>query len=133
METEFIHLSDRYLYAKSSSNTIDMINRTNFKKIHSLKALRPKCILEVERPVDDLEIYSASIFIGCWDSIVEVINFKIIRKKVAKLEEDRLLKEDINAIIQLVKTKQIVVKFKQLLTIIRRQKYLKQRDTQSFF
>ena len=81
METEFIHLSDRYLYAKSSSNTIDMINRTNFKKIHSLKALRPKCILEVERPVDDLEIYSASIFIGCWDSIVEVINFKIIRNE----------------------------------------------------
>ena len=37
-------------------------------------------------------------------------NFKIIRKKVNKLEDDRLLKDDINNMIQLVKTQQIIVK-----------------------
>lgn len=36
-------------------------------------------------------------------------NFKIIREKVPKLEEDRLLKEDINALISMVKNNQIIV------------------------
>ncbi|MCF7561412.1 histidine ammonia-lyase [Sabulilitoribacter multivorans] len=37
-------------------------------------------------------------------------NFKIIRSKVAKLEEDRILKDDINALITLVKNQAFVVK-----------------------
>lgn len=37
-------------------------------------------------------------------------NFKIIRAKVSKLEEDRLLKEDINAMITLVNTQSFIVK-----------------------
>jgi len=36
-------------------------------------------------------------------------NFKIIREKVDKLEEDRILKDDINAIIELVKRQKFVV------------------------
>ncbi len=37
-------------------------------------------------------------------------NFKIIRAKVDKLEEDRILKDDINAIIEMVKKQEFVVK-----------------------
>lgn len=37
-------------------------------------------------------------------------NYKIIRSKVKKLEDDRLLKNDINAMIQFVKNKTIIVK-----------------------
>ena len=37
-------------------------------------------------------------------------NHNIIREKVAKLEEDRLLKDDINNMIQLVKNKKLIVK-----------------------
>jgi histidine ammonia-lyase len=36
-------------------------------------------------------------------------NFSIIREKVAKLEEDRILKEDINAMITMVKNRTIIV------------------------
>ena len=37
-------------------------------------------------------------------------NFKIIRNNVDKLEEDRLLKDDINTLINLVKKQSLVVK-----------------------
>ena len=38
-------------------------------------------------------------------------NHKIIREKVDKLEDDRLLKDDINNMIQLVKNKKLIVKY----------------------
>ena len=38
------------------------------------------------------------------------LNFNIIREKVDKLEEDRLLKDDINAMITLVKNRSFIVK-----------------------
>lgn len=37
-------------------------------------------------------------------------NFKIIRQKVTKLEEDRILKDDINKMIWLVRNKAFIVK-----------------------
>lgn len=37
-------------------------------------------------------------------------NFKLIRSKVAKLEEDRVLKDDINALISMVKNKEFTVR-----------------------
>ena len=43
-------------------------------------------------------------------SILIEKNIKIIRAKVAKLEEDRLLKDDINAIIAMVSSQTIIVK-----------------------
>jgi len=43
-------------------------------------------------------------------SILIEKNIKIIRAKVAKLEEDRLLKDDINAIISMVSNQTIIVK-----------------------
>ena len=36
-------------------------------------------------------------------------NFKIIREKVNKLEDDRLLKDDINNMVSLVKTQSFIV------------------------
>jgi histidine ammonia-lyase len=42
-------------------------------------------------------------------SVIIEENFKIIRKKVAKLEDDRLLKDDIYAMIQLVKNRSLRV------------------------
>ena len=43
-------------------------------------------------------------------SIIIEENFKIIREKVVKLEDDRVLKDDINAMITLVKNQSILVK-----------------------
>lgn len=43
-------------------------------------------------------------------SVILEKNFAIIRSKVAKLEEDRILKDDINALIQLVKQQAFIVK-----------------------
>jgi histidine ammonia-lyase len=43
-------------------------------------------------------------------SLIIEKNFLIIREKVAKLEEDRILKEDINAMITMVKNRTIIVK-----------------------
>ncbi|WMI64585.1 histidine ammonia-lyase [Aestuariibaculum sp. YM273] len=43
-------------------------------------------------------------------SVILEKNFAIVRSKVAKLEEDRILKDDINALIQLVKTQSFIVK-----------------------
>ncbi len=43
-------------------------------------------------------------------SVIIEENFKLIRSKVAKLEEDRVLKDDINALINLVKEEQFTVK-----------------------
>ncbi len=43
-------------------------------------------------------------------SKIVVENFKIIRNKVKKLEEDRVLKDDINAMIELVKNQSFIVK-----------------------
>jgi histidine ammonia-lyase len=37
-------------------------------------------------------------------------NFRIIRSKVAKLEDDRLLKDDVTAMVELVKARAFVVK-----------------------
>jgi len=42
-------------------------------------------------------------------SVIIEENFKIIREKVAKLEDDRVLKDDINAMIQLVKNRSLRV------------------------
>ncbi|WBX73193.1 histidine ammonia-lyase [Tenacibaculum pacificus] len=44
-----------------------------------------------------------------FSSILEE-NFKIIRNKVAKLEEDRVLKDDINALINMVKNREFTVR-----------------------
>ncbi len=43
-------------------------------------------------------------------SKIVVENFKIIRSKVAKLEDDRILKDDINNMIELVKNRSFIVK-----------------------
>ncbi|TCI85548.1 histidine ammonia-lyase [Tenacibaculum sp. M341] len=43
-------------------------------------------------------------------SVIIEENFSLIRSKVAKLEEDRVLKDDINALINLVKEEQFIVK-----------------------
>ncbi|MGZ0016303.1 histidine ammonia-lyase [Yeosuana sp. AK3] len=43
-------------------------------------------------------------------SVILEENFKIIRNKVDKLEEDRMLKDDINALIHLVKNQAFIVK-----------------------
>ena len=40
-----------------------------------MKALRPKCILEIQNDTRG-DQFSATVFIGCWDSTVEIIKFK---------------------------------------------------------
>lgn len=45
-----------------------------------MKALRPKCILEIIN--EDLEnLFVATVFVGCWDSTVEIIKFSIIKNE----------------------------------------------------
>ena len=68
----------------------------NIEKILAIELMYAAQAMEFRRP------YTFS-------TIIEE-NFKLIRSKVEKLEDDRILKEDINAMIQLVKNKQFTVK-----------------------
>ncbi|WP_299669843.1 histidine ammonia-lyase [uncultured Polaribacter sp.] len=68
----------------------------NLEKILAIELMYAAQALEFRRP-------------NTFSKIIEK-NHSIIREKVDKLEEDRLLKDDINNMIQLVKTKKILVK-----------------------
>ncbi|MDO7170599.1 histidine ammonia-lyase [Mariniflexile sp. AS56] len=68
----------------------------NIDKILAIELMYAAQAMEFRRP-------------NTFSEIIES-NFKIIRNKVAKLEEDRILKDDINALITLVKTQKFIVK-----------------------
>ncbi|MEZ4855345.1 MAG: histidine ammonia-lyase [Gelidibacter sp.] len=68
----------------------------NLEKILAIELMYAAQAMEFRRP-------------NTFSKIIED-NFKIIRNKVAKLEEDRLLKDDINHMIQLVKNQAFIVK-----------------------
>ncbi|MFI0428003.1 histidine ammonia-lyase [Mariniflexile sp. HMF6888] len=68
----------------------------NIEKILAIELMYAAQAMEFRRP-------------NTFSEIIEN-NFKIIRSKVAKLEEDRMLKDDINALIMLVKSRKIIVK-----------------------
>jgi histidine ammonia-lyase len=68
----------------------------NLEKILAIELMYAAQAMEFRRP-------------NTFSKIIED-NFKIIRNKVAKLEEDRLLKDDINHMIQLVKNEAFIVK-----------------------
>lgn len=67
----------------------------NLEKILAIELMYAAQAIEFRRP--------------CMFSKIIEENFKIIRSKVDKLEEDRILKDDINCMINLVKTKSFVV------------------------
>ena len=67
----------------------------NLEKILAIELMYAAQALEFRRP--------------CKFSKIIEENFKIIRSKVNKLEEDRILKDDINCMVNLVKTKSFVV------------------------
>ena len=68
----------------------------NIEKILAIELMYAAQAMEFRRP-------------NTFSTIIEE-NFKIIREKVAKLEDDRILKDDIYAMIQLVKNKAFIVK-----------------------
>ena len=68
----------------------------NLEKIIAIELMYAAQALEFRRPTT-------------FSKIIEK-NHKIIRAKVNKLEEDRLLKDDINQMILLVENKEIIVK-----------------------
>lgn len=68
----------------------------NLEKILAIELMYAAQAMEFRRP-------------NTFSKVIED-NFKIIRNKVAKLEEDRLLKDDINHMIQLVKNEAFIVK-----------------------
>lgn len=68
----------------------------NLEKILAIELMYAAQSLEFRRP-------------NTFSKIIEK-NHSVIRTKVGKLEDDRLLKEDINAMILLVKNKQLIVK-----------------------
>jgi len=68
----------------------------NLEKILAIELMYAAQALEFRRP-------------NTFSPVIEK-NFSIIREKVAKLEEDRILKEDINAMITMVKNRAIIVK-----------------------
>ena len=69
----------------------------NLEKIIAIELMYATQALEFRRP-------------NTFSKIIEK-NYKIIREKVDKLEDDRLLKDDINNMILLVKTKKLIVKY----------------------
>ena len=68
----------------------------NIEKIFAIELMYASQGLEFRRP-------------NKFSSIIEE-NFKLIREKVDKLEDDRLLKDDIKQMIELVKTQSLVVR-----------------------
>ncbi len=68
----------------------------NIEKILAIELMYATQAMEFRRP-------------NTFSTIIEE-NFKIIREKVAKLEDDRILKDDIYAMIELVKNKSLIVK-----------------------
>ncbi len=68
----------------------------NLEKILAIELMYAAQALEFRRP-------------NTFSDIIEE-NFKIIREKVAKLEDDRLLKDDINAMIKLVANQAFILK-----------------------
>ncbi|WP_194850065.1 histidine ammonia-lyase [Nonlabens antarcticus] len=68
----------------------------NIEKILAIELMYAAQAMEFRRP-------------NTFSKIIEE-NFKIIRSKVAKLEDDRILKDDIYAMIELVKNKSLIVK-----------------------
>jgi len=68
----------------------------NIEKILAIELMYAAQAMEFRRP-------------NRFSDIIEE-NFRIIRSKVDKLEDDRILKDDINNLIQLVKNKAIIVK-----------------------
>ena len=68
----------------------------NIEKILAIEVMFAAQALEFRRP-------------NKFSAIIEE-NFKIIRKKVNKLEDDRLLKDDINNMVTLVKTQSFIVR-----------------------
>ena len=69
----------------------------NLEKILAIELMYSAQALEFRRP-------------NTFSKIIEK-NYSIIREKVDKLEDDRLLKDDIHNMIQLVKTKKLIVKY----------------------
>ena len=69
----------------------------NLEKILAIELMYAAQALEFRRP-------------NTFSEIIEK-NHSIIREKVDKLEDDRLLKDDIHNMIQLVKTKKLIVKY----------------------
>ncbi|CAL2092528.1 histidine ammonia-lyase [Tenacibaculum sp. 190524A05c] len=67
----------------------------NLEKILAIELMYAAQAMEFRRP-------------NTFSEIIES-NFKLIRSKVAKLEEDRVLKDDINAMISLVRGKEFIV------------------------
>ena len=68
----------------------------NLEKILAIELMYGAQALEFRRP-------------NTFSDIIEE-NFRIIREKVAKLEDDRLLKDDINAMINLVVNQTFILK-----------------------
>ena len=68
----------------------------NLEKILAIEIMFSAQAMEFRRP-------------NTFSDIIEE-NLKIIRSKVPKLEEDRLIKEDINSMIWLVKSQSLIVK-----------------------
>jgi histidine ammonia-lyase len=68
----------------------------NIEKILAIELMYAAQAMEFRRP-------------NTFSDIIEE-NFKIIRSKVAKLEDDRILKDDINNLIELVKNQAFIVK-----------------------
>lgn len=68
----------------------------NLEKIFAIELMYAAQAMDFRRP-------------NTFSAIIEE-NFKIIREKVDKLEEDRILKDDINAIIEMVRKEEFVVR-----------------------
>ncbi|WP_428743350.1 histidine ammonia-lyase [Tenacibaculum sp.] len=68
----------------------------NLEKILAIELMYAAQAMEFRRP-------------NTFSKIIEA-NFKIIRSKVAKLEEDRILKDDINELIEMVRNRIFIVK-----------------------
>ena len=57
----------KYAYVKSSAKSIDVLDAKTLNKISTLQTNRSKCVLDVD---------DGTIFVGCWESSLEIFSYK---------------------------------------------------------
>jgi hypothetical protein len=63
LEPEFIYTSAKYLYVKSASHRIEVLELATFTPCYTIEAKKAKCVIEI----DDIA------YVGCWDATIKII------------------------------------------------------------
>lgn len=63
LEPEFIYASSKYLYVKTQSHRVEVLDLASFTPWFSIEAKKAKCVIEINEIA----------YVGCWDSTIQII------------------------------------------------------------